>query len=174
MLFSRLTLGASVVLLVGTTSNHGIAADDCGDALNCYTQALIRLQAARDDLISARNDITTLQNDVKDLRGEISNLKRDNANLAAGIAANNGTIQGINAQLGARIGTLEGERPTAGSYILSDAFTGGLAVVCPPGWTFMGPTYIPILPGTPAAALPVAIGVASNWPSHHIGLCKRI
>ena len=63
MATSRMALGAIITLLFSAISNESIASDDCGkgDALNCYTQALIRLQTAQDALVSARQDITKLQ-----------------------------------------------------------------------------------------------------------------
>lgn len=63
MVTSRIALGAIITFLFGILSNESYASDECakGDALNCYTQALIRLQAAQDALLSASKDINSLR-----------------------------------------------------------------------------------------------------------------
>jgi hypothetical protein len=54
---------AAVIALEFVAIAPSFAADDCsqGNAVNCYTQALVRLQAAQDALVDARNDIKELQ-----------------------------------------------------------------------------------------------------------------
>jgi hypothetical protein len=63
MATSRMALGAIITFLFGAISSESFASDDCakGDALQCYTQALVRLQAAQDALSSASKDINSLR-----------------------------------------------------------------------------------------------------------------
>jgi hypothetical protein len=125
-------------------------------------------------LVSNDENIKKLEGEIKSLDEKVDKL----SNTLGGEIVNtsttiNGTMQAINGQLGARIGSLENERATVGSYMLTDAFQGNMTWACPAGWLFWGATYIPINNGTPAASLPNTVGVMSNWPSHHVGLCRK-
>jgi hypothetical protein len=65
------------------------AVDDCSkdNALGCYTQALVRLQAAQDALTDARKDITAMQ-------AQIDQLKSD-------AQANKSSLDGLDKRIGA-------------------------------------------------------------------------
>ena len=56
-------------------NNPSLAADCAqGDALSCYTQALVRLQAAEDALTAARNEIGGLQSSIDTLTAKVKTL----------------------------------------------------------------------------------------------------
>jgi hypothetical protein len=62
-------------------------ADDCtkGDALACYSQALIKLQAGKDEFMNASKDIGSLKKDIDGLHSEITVLRKENADLKAAL-----------------------------------------------------------------------------------------
>jgi len=61
----------------------GAIAEDCSkdDALTCYTQALVKLQAARDEFIEATKGIDAIREEVKTLRGRVESLQSEKDSL---------------------------------------------------------------------------------------------
>jgi hypothetical protein len=68
------SLRSAIIVVMGIwLANNPSLAVDCaqGDALNCYTQALMRLQAAQDALVAARDDISALQSSIGVLKAKV-------------------------------------------------------------------------------------------------------
>jgi hypothetical protein len=86
------SLGPGIVLSIGMLLvNSPILAADCaqGDALACYTQALVRLQAAEDALGAARKDIGALQTSIGLLTASVAQANAQIATLTAQITQTN-------------------------------------------------------------------------------------
>ncbi|MGR9422188.1 hypothetical protein [Rhizobium leguminosarum] len=75
----------AAILCTGPTN---AIAEDCSksDALACYTQALVKLQAARDEFVNATKGIDAIRKDVTALQGQIDMLKSENDKLKGRIA----------------------------------------------------------------------------------------
>jgi hypothetical protein len=93
--------GFAIVVGVGTwlINNPSLSADCAqGDALTCYTQALVRLQAAEDALGAARKDIASLQTQINTLQGSSATMRQEIEALKAAVAATNQGISVIDTQ----------------------------------------------------------------------------
>ena len=75
------TVGAAVIYLTGLQAT----AEECSksDALACYTQALVKLQTARDELVAATRGIDAISHDLKSAHTDIDDLKKANKELAS-------------------------------------------------------------------------------------------
>jgi hypothetical protein len=64
-------------------------AEDCssGDALSCYSQALVKLQSARDEFVNATKDLDALRKDIVELHKKVDGLENENKVLKAALAA---------------------------------------------------------------------------------------
>jgi hypothetical protein len=86
---TRESLGSAVFLAGGIwLVNASCLAADCaqGDALTCYTQALVRVQTAEDALGAARKDIGELQASVNTLKARADEASAQIADLKMQIA----------------------------------------------------------------------------------------
>jgi hypothetical protein len=73
--FKSLGFAIAVATAIWLADNPSLAADCAqGDALNCYTEALVRLQAAEDALGVARKEISGLQTQIDALTRQIAGL----------------------------------------------------------------------------------------------------
>jgi hypothetical protein len=71
MLFERIVFKGAVVAALVLVPRIALAADCAhGNALDCYNQALQRLQAAQAALSAARKDIQGLENKITNLQQE--------------------------------------------------------------------------------------------------------
>ena len=98
--FNGLSTAIIIVAGIWLANVQSIAADCAhGDALACYTEALVKLQAAEDALGAARNDIARLQTQIGTLQGSSATMRQEIEALKAAIAANNQSIVATNGQL---------------------------------------------------------------------------
>jgi hypothetical protein len=102
------------------------SADDCSaaNALACYSQALIKLQSARDDFVNASKGIDALKQDVVGLHTALDALKKENADLKAALGAATDRIDSIKVSVTSKYFPVPPASPSGGEIECPDPGNG--------------------------------------------------
>lgn len=136
----KLALIATVAAIFElTSSDPSLAAEDCaqGNALNCYTQALVRLQASQDALEAATKSINSLQTQITALQ---SQMAANASSLQAQIAQQNATIAAYKNDAATALSNRIAQLNTGKDTVIQPGGNSGTAK-CPPGSFLSGVNY---------------------------------
>ena len=77
----RLVMWMAVPAYLFAINTFALADDACSNALDCYSKALVKLQAAAESLSTARKEIESLNKNVSALLADVESLKQSRVDL---------------------------------------------------------------------------------------------
>lgn len=109
------TISAIIATAFYFSLGNASFADDCSktDALSCYTQALVKLQAARDEFVNASKDLDALRKDIAGLHDRVDGLENENKVLKAALVTAVDRVDSIKIQVISKTFTVPPASPHA-------------------------------------------------------------